>query len=89
MGWVGFKPWNGVRNGVRLVSSNGMGSKMVNLGMFWLWGWWKLGWVDPKPWDGVKKHKIGDISSLGLVEVGLGWSDPMGWGQKWWNLGIF
>ena len=31
--------------------------------------------------------EFGDILTLGLVEVGLGWLNPMGWGQKWWNLG--
>ena len=47
------------------------------------WSWWKLGWVDPNPWDGVKKHKIGDIPPVGLVEFELGWFQSMGWGQKW------
>ena len=51
------------------------------------WGWEKLGWVDPNPWDGVKNGEFGDIVTLGLVEFGLGWSDPMGWGQKWRNWG--
>ena len=46
-----------------------------------------MGWVGSNPWDGVKKYKIGDIPPLGLVEFGLGWLNPMGWGQKWWNLG--
>ena len=68
---------------VGLVPNHGMGSKMEELGMSCGWGWEKLGWIDPKSWDGVKKHKIGDIPSLGLVEVGLGWFQTMGWGQKW------
>ena len=42
-----------------------------------------MGWVDPKPWDGVKNGGIRVVLWLGLVEVGLGWLNPMGWGQKW------
>ena len=68
---------------VVLVPIHGMGSKMVNLGMSCGWGWWKLGWVGLIPWDGVKNGGIGDVLTLGLVEVGLGWLNPMGWGQKW------
>ena len=29
--------------------------------------------------------KFGDVLTLGLVEVGLGWFQSMGWGEKWWN----
>ena len=51
------------------------------------WGWEKLGWVGSNPWDGVKNGGIGDVLTLGLVEFGLGWFHPMGWGQKWWKWG--
>ena len=55
--------------------------------MFCGWGWEKLGWVGSIPWDGVGNGGIGDVLTSRLVEFGLGWFQPMGWGQKAQNWG--
>ena len=85
MGW-GWEWWNwgcfDIKVGgiwVGLVPTHGMGSKSTKLGTFHYWGWWNLGWVGLIPWDGVKNGGIWDVLWLGLVEVGLGWLNPMGW----------